>query len=310
MRKILTYIVGIFIIIFAFSMLRDIAAGAVVTVVASQVTGAPVRMGRFSMSLMRQTVEIRGLRVYNPSGFPKGILVAMPKVHVKYDLLALLNSKLRFPLVDIELSELGLIRNKEGKLNVDALKVVKEQDKGNKTMLMRLDIVNLYIGKVVSKDYSAETPVVKVYDIHINKTYRNITSVQQLMFLTLSEPMKAAGIKGAMIYGVAALSGIAILPVAVGALVISKDSITEEISVPSGKLYDLALSVLKQAGKVNIQDPAAGVISALVDGASVSVKLKKISELKTRITVSARKYMLPRREVASGVLYQITEKLK
>ncbi len=309
MKKILTYILGVSIIIFAFSLLRDIAAQAVVTALASQATGAPVRIGRLSMSLMRQTIEIRDLCIYNPVGFPKGILAALPEIQIRYDLFSLLGGRLHLPLVDIELSELGLIRSKEGRLNVDALRAAKEEYKDKGALPMRLDIVNLYIGRLVSKDYSLGIPIVKVYEIRINKSYRDITSVRQLVLLILSEPMKAAGIEGAIIYSAAALSQVAFLPVAAGALVIGQDSVSEVKDVPLKKLFEVSLAVLEKAGRVKSRDPA-GVITAEVNGAGVKVRLDKISEKKTRITVSARQYMLPRRETASGVLYQITAELK
>lgn len=52
------------------------------------------------------------------------------------------------------------------------------------------------------------------------------------------------------------------------------------------------------------------MITALVNGAKVTVKLKALSEKSTQFVVSARKTLMPKPEIAAGILYQIPEKLK
>jgi hypothetical protein len=152
--------------------------------------------------------------------------------------------------------------------------------------------------------------VVQVYDINLKKSYKNITSAQQMAALILSEPMKQAGIKGAAIYGVAALTGVGFIPVVVAATLSDKDSAQQDMNVAIARLYDTSLSVLTRIGKVSKEDKAAGIISGQVGGASVTIKLKSLSAGKTKIAISAKKYMLPKPEIASGVLYQISEQLK
>jgi hypothetical protein len=167
------------------------------------------------------------------------------------------------------------------------------------------------MGKLVMRDYTAgPEPSVRAYDINFKKSYKDITSAQQLAALILAEPMKQAGIKGAGIYGVALLTGVGIIPVAVVATFAGKDSVEQELKVPLGKLYETALQVLQGMGTVIGEKKSEGVITANVQGADVTVNLKEVSASSTKITVSARKYMLPKQETANGVLYQITEKLK
>jgi hypothetical protein len=151
---------------------------------------------------------------------------------------------------------------------------------------------------------------VQVYDINLNKSYKNITSAQQLAGLIITEPMKQAGIKGAKIYGISALAGVAILPAAIAITFAGRDSAQQDFDAAVSDLYNAASEVLNRSGKVAREDKTTGVIIASVNGADVTVKLKKVSERKTRVTISARKYILPRPEVASGILYQISGKIK
>ena len=315
MKKTIVILGIFFVVIFTGGVIKDQIIKSVITAVATQVTGAPVHIDGFSLGVFNQSVQISGFKMYNPKGFTKAVLLDLPNINVRYDMGALLKKKLHLPSVVIEIKEIGLERNKEGKLNVDQLKVVKQGGKqGNKSseqMPMRLDMLTLSMGRIVMKDYSARGEfIVKVYDINMRKSYKNITSVQQLAALILAEPMKAAGIQGAEIYGVAMLTGVAVLPVAVALTLIGRDSVQQDFIATFDNTYEETLKVLKQQGKITKEDKARGIINLTVNSAQINVKIIKKADNKTQVVVSARKYLLPKPEIAGGIIYGISEKLK
>ena len=318
MKKILIVLVIVLIALLAIGIVKDQIIKAVVITVATQVTGAPVHIDGFSLGIFTQTVRISGFKMYNPQGFSRGIMVDLTKANVTYDLGALFGKKLHLANVEIELKELGLEKNKDGKLNVDELKVVKEAAAGKKEnkpspeqMPLQIDLLKLGMGRIVSKDYSAGAePVVSVYDINLHKTYKNITSAQQLAALILAEPMKSAGIQGAKIYGAAMLAGVAVLPVAVAATFLGKDSVEKEFSAPFDKIYEEALAIMKRKGKITREDKGGGIIAASINSVDVSLKIRKIADNKNQVTVSARKFLLPKPEISGGILYDLSEKIK
>ncbi|MCX5696399.1 MAG: hypothetical protein NTU54_00245 [Candidatus Omnitrophica bacterium] len=313
MKKIITVAVIVIVVIFSAGILKDQIIKSVVTIVASEVTGAPVHIGGFSLGVFSQSVRISGFKMYNPKGFSRGILADLPKINVLYDLGALFKKKIHLVNVEIELKEMGLEKNKEGKLNVDQLKVVQEAEKqGSKPQLpLQIDVLKLGMGKIVFRDASSGgEPSIKVYDINLQKTYKNITSAQQLAALILVEPMKQAGIQGAKIYGVAMLAGAAVLPVAIAATFVGKDNVEQDFSASFDNVYGAGLEVLKRMGRVTREDKAAGVVSANINGSQVTLRVKKNPDNKIRVIISARKYLLPKPEVAGGVLYEISNRLK
>jgi len=314
MKKILIWIAIIIIVILALGVLRDQIIKTALTITISQVTGAPVHMDGFSLGVFNQSVKITGFKVYNPKGFSRGILVDLPKIGVVYDLKALLKKELHFPSIEIEIKELGLEKNKDGKLNVDSFKVVKQEKKKGqspKQMPFQIDLLKLDMGKIVSRDYgSGKEPVVKVYDINIHRSYKNITSAQVLGAFILAEPMKAAGIKGAKIYSVAMLSGTAFLPVGLAFTFAGNDSAEQDFSVSFDRAYAAGLALLKQKGQVVEEDKPAGNISASVDSADITFKVIQKPDNNIQVVVSARKYLLPKPEIAGGILYEVAEKLK
>ena len=322
MKKPLVIIGIILAVIIVLGILKDPFVKSAVTVVTSKVVGAPVKIDKFSIGVFKQAVVIKNFRIYNPKGFPEGILIDISEISVEYDLGALFGGKLHLKEMVFDLKEVGLVKNKDGQLNVDALKVAQKeegpsegaekQQKPSKAMLMQIDVCKLNIGKVVMKDYSAgDKPTVQVYEVGVkDKVYKNITSAQQLATLVLTESMKGAGIKGAGIYGAASILGVAFLPAGVAGVLAGKDSSQVEFSVDFDTVFKTSLEVMQQMGKVKKEDKGNGVIKGKVSGADVTLKLEKQDNGNMQVTISARQFMLPKPEIAGGILHQISEKLK
>jgi len=315
MKKTIVVLGILFIVIVTGNIIKDQLVKSAITIIATQVTGAPVHIDGFSLGVFSQSVRISGFKMYNPKGFSRAILVDLSKINVRYDFGALFKKKLHLVNVEIEIKEIGLEKNKAGKLNVDELKVVKQgkkqEGKPSEQMSMQINVLTLSMGRIVSKDYAAAgEPIVKVYDINIRKSYKNITSAQQLAALILAEPMKAAGIQGAAIYGAAMLTGVAVLPVALALTLMGRDSVQQDFITTFDNTYEEALRVLKQMGKITREGKSQGIIGAIINSAQINVKIIKKADNKTQVVVSARKYLLPKPEIAGGVIYRISEKLK
>jgi len=317
MQKKIRIIVLTVVFLFGFCLARDFLIKSLIGSVASGITGAPIRIGGLSLSVIRQSIKISNFRMYNPKGFPRDVLVDIPRMAVAWDIRAHISGKIHLRQLELEIKEIDMVKNKEGKLNVDSLKIAqekpgeKEKKRLAKHLAMQIDVVSLGMGRVVSKDYSVEgPPVIKVYDINLKKTYKNITSAQQLAALIISEPLKAAGIEGLEMYGVSMLTGVAALPVAAAFTFAGKDYAQQTFNVTTERAYDAGLRVIKLLGKVTKENRGRGIINAEVDEASVTFKLKKLSGKSTQVTISARKFGLPHAEIASGVMYRLSEQLK
>ena len=309
----------IFIVLIVFLVIKDFLIGPLITMVGFNIIGAPMKVRSFSSSLIRQKVRIKGLRLYNPKGFPAEPFLDITEIGADYDILALLTGKLHLPLVIVNLKEMVVIKNKEGLLNVDSLKVTqtsdqskeKKSDVKSKSMRIKMDVVKLNIDKVIYKDFSKEPAVIQVYDVGLkDKTFHNITSPEQLVTSILLEAMAPTAIKSAKVYAAAAILGVGFLPAGMAGLLIGKDDATADFKVSFDQAYDASLKLVQSIGELKTENRSKGTIQAKVDGSDVTVLVIKSNNRSTQIAVSARKYMIPRPEVAGGVLHQLTEKLK
>lgn len=331
MKKIGLIFVIVIIVLFAGVLLKDQMLKNVVKVSVSKVTGAPVEIDNFSLKVLSQSIKIEGFRIYQPKGFPAGILLDVPIVRVDYDIPSLLRGRIYLKTVELDVNEVGVVYNQEGALNVDALNVVQAAKKEKsrkepkkeaqpetkkkepaKEMALQIDELKLSVGKVVVSTYPKEgEPVINVFVVGMkDKVYKNITSPQQLAVLILSEPMKVAGIKSAGIYGAAAVLGMGLLPVGVAATFMGKDKAVADFAQSLSIVYTKSIEALKTLGEVVKEEKDRNTIKANVQGANITVQLSSNENGTTHVEVTARKLLLPKPEIAAGVIYELTERLK
>jgi hypothetical protein len=133
-NKFIKIFVIIPVVFIGLSIVKDQIIKVAVRAGASRVLGTNVSVGGFSFGILRQSVRIRALKVDNPKGFPKGSMLDIAEVGLDYDLPALLGGRLHFPLVILNLSEMVVVKNQDGVLNVDALKAAGEKEETGKAV--------------------------------------------------------------------------------------------------------------------------------------------------------------------------------
>lgn len=82
-----------------------------------------------------------------------------------------------------------------------------------------------------------------------------------------------------------------------------KDDAQAEFTVTYDQAYQAASELLGSLGTLKVTDRAGGVLKADLPSAGVTVEFERVSPATTRVSVSARKYMLPKKDVAQGILY-------
>lgn len=318
MGKTIKIIIVVLAVFIGLGIVKDQIIKAAVQAGASRVLGTDVRVGGLSFGILRPSVRVRAFKIDNPQGFPKGSMLDITEAGVDYDLPALLAGKLHFPLVILDLNEMVVIKNPDGVLNVDALKVagkketapVKKQEKPSEPFSLEIDVLRLNVNRVIFKDYTrGKEPLVQVFDVNLkDKTYKDIQSAQQLAALIMVEAMKPTAIKGAKIYGVATVLGAGFLPAGIAGTLLGKDSARTEFGVSFDRVYQSALDILRENGTITGTSRTDGMIKADVNGHNVTAKITKLEQGKTEVVITARKFLIPRPELVQGILYQIQEK--
>jgi hypothetical protein len=81
-------------------------------------TGMDAEIGRLHISLTEPAIEIQNLQIYNTTEFGGTPFMNIPEIHIEYDLQALMNRKIHVTLMRLKFTELDIVKNQSGQLNV------------------------------------------------------------------------------------------------------------------------------------------------------------------------------------------------
>jgi len=303
--------------LFLLSALKNFLIKFAIETASPGIIGAKIEMGDFSLGVLTHRIHIKNFRLYNPPGFPDQVFLVMPEVMVDVDMMELIKGRMHFPWVVLNLDKMVIVKNKEGKLNVDSLKIVQEEQAANKGKPMKLpvfkiDLLDLNIGKVVMEDHTHAPPVrVEAYDVGIkNQKIRNINGLPKLVACVLVEAMKPTAIRSAGLYAAETLLGVGFLPALAIGIAVAKDDVNADLNHPFGTVYQETLKLVQELGTVKKADGQKGQILAKVYGCDITINLQDTGWGKSHIRIKAREYFLAKLEIANGLLYQLTERLK
>ena len=209
MKKIVS-IGGIVLIVFAGLLIgKDLAAKAVVESVVRFMTGLKLNMRHLDVALLRTSLDIRDLRLFNPNSYQDRQMLYMPEIYVDYELQPFFQGKVHLEEVRVHLKEFMVVKNEKGELNLNFLKAVQSQKKeaadkggreqkgtkGEKTPQIRIDSLKLRIEKVVFKDYSkGGRPSVREFNLNLNESYSNITNPYGVVSLIVVKALMNTGL--------------------------------------------------------------------------------------------------------------------
>lgn len=200
----------------ALAVIKDIAIKTAVERGTEMVTGLKLKMGGFSVGVVNTSVDIKDLKLFNPNGYADKVMLDMPKIYVSYDLPRILGGTVYLKNVMIDMKEFTVVKNEKGELNLDSLKVVREEKAGAKAApqeqgmapKMHIDKLQLRIGKVVYKDYSkGGEPQIQEFNVNLDESYLNIDDPAALVSLIVVKALMNTSIARLTNFDVSGLTG-------------------------------------------------------------------------------------------------------
>ena len=199
--KLAAIIVAVFLVL---GVVKNGIAQTILTSTLSSVMHVPVKVGSVDLGILSASGRIKNLKVYNPAGFPDRLMLHIPQIFIDLEPGELFQGRAHFKAVKLELKELNVIRDKSGRLNVDAVKPTQTQqeqakkaEKAKKAgevakpQKLLIDKLTLSIGRVTYKDYSAGgEPAIQIFDVNIqNREYLNIDNPTALVSVIMFEAL-------------------------------------------------------------------------------------------------------------------------
>lgn len=195
---------GLVVLVVVLFVFRNQVIKAAISAGTKQVTGLNLEIAKLDVDLSKTFVEVSGLRLENPSDFQDRTMVDLPLVYINYHLGDILKGNIHLEDLKLHLKEVSVIRNKDGKLNLDALKVAQQQPAQPKEPAkpsepgkpapapkIQIDNLDLKIERVIFKDYSISAdPIVQTFDVNINEQHHNITDPDNLVKLIVTKALR------------------------------------------------------------------------------------------------------------------------
>ena len=199
-REAITIPAIVLVILIALFFGKNVVIKTSVTAGVWAMTGLKLSIRSMDFGIFKTLIGINELQLYNPSGFVDELMFDVPEIYVDYDLGAFMKGRTHLEEVRLHLKEFIVVKNEAGELNLDSLKVVKEEEKEvidegkkekTKTRELQIDVLELRIDKVVYKDYSKGTPPkVKEYNVNIDDRFENITDPKTFGRLIIVKALK------------------------------------------------------------------------------------------------------------------------
>ena len=170
-----------------------IKAGSRATIKA--ITGLDMEIGTLDISLFKPVVQIKSLKLFNPSGYPENLMMDLPELYAKYDLGSIIKGVIYLPELKVNLNEFVVVKTTQGDINVNSLKALQPPKGEGKPLQIKIDTVELHIGKVIYKEYGASGLIrVSEFKIDLNERYEHISDPNVLVALIVSKALRDIGV--------------------------------------------------------------------------------------------------------------------
>ena len=205
MKKLITVIVCVLVALLILLPAKNFIAKTAVSGAVKTLTGLTVEIASLDVGIFKTAIDIKGLKLHNPAGFKDKLMLNMPQIYVNYDLGAFFRNKVHLRDIKINLAEFIVVKNAKGELNLNSLRVVqdkkqtKEEPKKKESKLpnLKIDLLDLKIGKVIYKDYSnGVEPNTKEFNVNINERYENISDPYVFTSLIIVKALMNTSIAG------------------------------------------------------------------------------------------------------------------
>jgi hypothetical protein len=201
MKAVMRILIGIlvFIVIVAAVLVlarnQIVKAGAGATIRA--ITGVDMRIGSLDIGLFKPAVQIKDLKLFNPASFPEKQMMDLPELYVKYDLPAVIKGTIHLPMLRVTLKEFMVVKTPKGEINVNSLQALQPKKGEGKPPQIKIDVMELNIGKVVYKEFRANgMPRVTEFNIDLHERYENINDPNALVALIVGKALRNTSIAG------------------------------------------------------------------------------------------------------------------
>ncbi|MDP3919297.1 MAG: hypothetical protein Q8R76_00600 [Candidatus Omnitrophota bacterium] len=162
-----------------------------------------VTLTEAQLDLFAAKATFKNIKISNPEIFSRGTLTAIRELYLDWDFPALLEGRLHFFAVKLEVGTLRILRNKQALINILELNVFKEADgaegeeaQPKRDINLQVDEFILILNHATYTDLSGIVPLQRSFNLHMKEiAFSNLTDLKILVKIVGWETLKAMGIE-------------------------------------------------------------------------------------------------------------------
>ena len=186
MKKLGGLLVILIILVVGLTLTKNIMARTGIVTGVKAITGLEMQLDSVNVGVLKPVLGLNGLKILNPSGFDERVMADFPEIFAHYDLGGFLKGKVHFEELRINLAELIVVKNKNNQVNINSLKsLMPPKGGGGKPPEIRIDALNLKIGKVIYKYFVLGKEQLREFNINMDENFKDITDPKALANLIL-----------------------------------------------------------------------------------------------------------------------------
>ncbi len=201
MKLLRSILIGIVVLVLVVVLGKNIIAKAALTSGIKMVTGLNAQASGMQVGI--PVIGIQGLKIMNPAGYPDPMMVSLKEFMVDYDLQAILGGKPHLRKLVLNLEEVSIIKRQDGAVNIQQIKALQQKPASSKSSKpasagkappLKIDALDLRIGRVVFKDYTHTPATEKTFNLNVSEQHENIGDTYALAGLIVLKIMSRTGL--------------------------------------------------------------------------------------------------------------------
>lgn len=175
-------ILVVIIIMILFYFFQDQILKLALPYIISRNTNVKVKIANVDSEFQKGYINLTGIEVLNPQGFPKETLAKISSLMLDINLKKLLLGKLHLSKFFVDARTIYIIKNEKQELNISKIKKESQKKKtSSKRREIFIEKMCVKLGEIISIDYSQPQPRVRRVRLNIDKEFTNVTDPKKIL---------------------------------------------------------------------------------------------------------------------------------
>jgi hypothetical protein len=159
--------------------------------------GTPVTIQEARIDFIHSRIMFRDMIMENPGDYPPGVMAKIPYLFMDVDMGALLDGKIRFKSIEADISELHLMRHKDGRINWVSFKGMESLGLSKESGSVDVAPVREFIftlRRATYRDFGKAIVAAQNFNLYIDKMrFGDLKTVQEMAFIISRETLSRVG---------------------------------------------------------------------------------------------------------------------